>query len=204
VQNAVKLQELCTGLEQFGLPSAIANLNEQRFVAWNAIFLEQTGFSGTELSMLTVGSTIVLTDSTILEAGGTEKYSPRLIPCVVRAAPGLSVVPGYIQRSQDGFAHIILGPTQSISERDFQYWELVGREKERIRIRQIFHDDVFSPILTAVFAIAAAKDATNTAEQTEFLQRASDLLTSTFEIVGAALQGKESADRGSKRMDTFS
>jgi NADP-dependent 3-hydroxy acid dehydrogenase YdfG len=30
----------------------------------------------------------------------------------------------------------------------------------------------------AVFAIAAAKDATNAAEQTEFLQRASDLLTS--------------------------
>jgi hypothetical protein len=144
--------------------------------------------------MLTAGSTIVLTDSTILKDGVTEKYSPRLIPCVVRAAPGLSVVPGYIQRSQDGFAHIILGPTQSISERDFQYWELVGREKERIRIRQIFHDDVFSPILTAVFAIAAGKDATNTAEQTEFLQRASDLLTSTFEIVGAALQGKESAD----------
>jgi hypothetical protein len=55
-------------------------------------------------------------------------------------------------------------------------------------------DDVFSPILTAVFAVAAAKDATNTAEQTEFLQRASDLLTSTFELVGAALQGKESAD----------
>jgi hypothetical protein len=55
----------------------------------------------------------------------------------------------------------------------FQYWELVGREKERIR--QIFHDDVFSPILTAVFAITAAKDATNTAQQTEFLQRASDL-----------------------------
>jgi hypothetical protein len=154
VQNAVKLQELCTGLEQFGLPSAIANLNKRRFVAWNAIFLEQTGFSGTEISLLPVDSTIVLTDFTILEAGGTEKYSPGLIPCVVRTALGLSVVPGYIQRSQEGFAHFILGPTQSISERDFQYWELVGREKERIRIRQIFHDDVFSPILTAVFAIA--------------------------------------------------
>jgi len=194
VQNAVKLQELCTGLEQFGLSSAIANLNKQRFVAWNAIFLERTGFSGTEISLLAVDSTIVLTDSTILEAEGAEKYSPGLIPCVVRAVLGLSVVPGYIQRSQEGFVHIILGPTQSISERDFQYWELVGREKERIRIRQIFHDDVFSPILTAVFAIAAAKDATNTAEQTEFLQRASDLLTSTFEVVGAALRGKASAD----------
>jgi hypothetical protein len=82
VQNSVNLQELCTGLEQFGLPSAIANLNEQRFVAWNAILLEQTRFSGTEISMLAVGSTIVLTDSTILEAGRTEKYSPGLIPCV--------------------------------------------------------------------------------------------------------------------------
>ena len=67
------------------------------------------------------------------------------------------------------------------------YWELVGREKERIRIQQIFRDEVFSPILIAVFAIAAAKEATNAAEQTEFLQRASDLLTSTFEVVGAAL-----------------
>jgi hypothetical protein len=81
---------------------------------------------------------------------------------------------------------------------------LVGREKERVRIQQIFHDAVFSPILTAVFAIAAAKDATNAAEQTEFLQRESDLLTSTFEVVGAALEGKESADRGRKRTDTFS
>jgi hypothetical protein len=204
VQNTVKLQELCTGLEQFGLPSAIANLNKQRFVAWNAIFLKQTGFSEAEISMLNVGSTVVLSDSTILEPGGTEKYSPGLIPCVVRAALGLSVLPGYIQRSEDGFAHIILGPTQSISESDFQYWELVGREKERVRIQQIFHDAVFSPILTAVFAIAAAKDATNAAEQTEFLQRASDLLTSTFEVVGAALEGKVSADRGRKRTDTFS
>jgi hypothetical protein len=33
-----------------------------------------------------------------------------------------------------------------------------------------------------------AKDETNTAEQTEFLQRASDLLTSTFEVVGAGQQ----------------
>jgi hypothetical protein len=91
-RNAVKLQELCTGLEQFGVPSAIANLNEQRFVAWNAIFLEQTGFSEAEISMLNVGSTVVLSDSTILGPGGTEKYSPGLIPCVVRAALGLSVL----------------------------------------------------------------------------------------------------------------
>jgi hypothetical protein len=189
------MQGLCTGLQQFRLPSAIANLNGQRFVAWNAIFLEQTGFSGAEISMLNVGSTIALTDSTILQPGGTENYSPGLIPCVVRAALGLSGLPGYIQRSQDGFAHIILVPTHSFSERDFRYWELVGREKERIRIRQIFHDDAFSPILTAVFAIAAAKDATNTAEQTEFLQRASDLLTNTFEVVGAALEEKDSSCR---------
>ena len=195
MQNAVKLQELCTGLEQFGLPGAIANLNQQRFVAWNAIFLEQTGFSESEINMLNVGTTVVLSDSTILELGGTEKYSPGLIPCVVRTALGLSVLPGYIQRSQDGFAHLILRPTQSISESEFRYWELVGREKERIRIRQIFHDDVFSPILTAVFAIAAAKESTNAAEQTESLQRASDLLTSTFEVVGAALEGKKSADQ---------
>jgi hypothetical protein len=72
---------------------------------------------------------------------------------------------------------------------------LVGREKERIRIRQIFHDEIFSPILTAVFAITAAKDATKAAEQTEFLQKASDLLISTFELVGAALEGEDSADR---------
>jgi hypothetical protein len=64
---------------------------------------------------------------------------------------------GWLHPSQDGFARIIPESTQSISERDFQYWELVGREKERIRIRQIFHDDVFSSILTAVFSIAAAK-----------------------------------------------
>jgi len=199
----VQLQGLCTGLERLGLPSAIADLNEQRFVAWNAVFLEQADFSESEMSMVTVSSTIVVTNSTILNAGGPGKYSAGLIPCIVRAALVCSVAPGYIQRSQDGFLHIILGSSRSITERDFEYLELVGREKERIRIQQIFHDDVFSPILTAVFAITAAKDATNAAEQTEFLQNASDLLISTFEMVGAALEGKDSVDRRTKRKDAF-
>jgi hypothetical protein len=191
VRNTTEWQQLCFGLEQFGLPSAIADLNEQRFIAWNAIFLEQTGFSGTEISTLTVAKTIATSDPAIISPGGVEKYAPGLLPCVVRGAMNLSVLPGYVQRSQEGLAHILLEPSQTLSGRDFQHGELFGQEKERMRMRQVFHEEVSSPILAAIFAIATAKDAAKTASLLESLQKASDLLTGTLEAMGAALEGKE-------------
>jgi hypothetical protein len=192
VRKTTELQQLCVSLEQFGLPSAIADLNEQRFIAWNAIFLEQTGFSGAEITTLTVGKTIATSDPAIILPGGVEKFAPGLLPCVVRGAMHLSVLPGYVQRSPDGLAHILLEPRQNLSGRDFQHGQLFGQEKERIRMRQVFHQDVSSPILAAIFAIATAKDAAKTASVSDSLQKASDLLTGTLEAMGAALEGKES------------
>jgi hypothetical protein len=191
VRKTTELHELCAGLEQFGLPSAIADLNGQRFIAWNAIFLEQTGFSEAEITTLTVGKTIATTDPAIISPGGVEKFAPGLLPCVVRRAMNLRVLPGYVQRSPEGLAHILLESGQTLSGRDFQHGELFGQEKERIRMRQVFHQDVSSPILAAIFAIAAAKDAAKTASVSEPLQKASDLLTGTLEAMSAALEGKE-------------
>ena len=193
MRKTTELQELCAGLEQFGLPSAIADLNEQCFIAWNAIFLEQTGFSEAEITTLTVGKTIVTSEPDIISPGGVEKFALGLFPCVVRRAMNRSVLPGYVQRSREGLAHILLEPRQTLSGRDFQHGELFGQENERIRMRQVFHQDVSSPILAAIFAIAAAKDAAKNASVSESLQKASDLLTGTLEAMGAALEGKEAS-----------
>jgi hypothetical protein len=191
VRKMTELQELCAGLEQFGLPSAIADLNEQRFIAWNASFLEQTEFSGLEITTLTVGKTVVTADPATISPSGAEKLPTGLVPCVVRGGTPLKVLPGFVQRSREGLAHILLEPSRTFAGRDFQHGELFGREKERIRMREVFHQEVSSPILAAIFAIATAEDAAQGRSVSESLQKASDLLTSTLEAMSAALEGKE-------------
>ena len=184
-----ELQKLCAGLEQFGVASAITDLTKQRFVAWNTAFLEQTGFTESEITTLEVSRIVVVTDPAIFTPAESAKKTG-LIPCVVRGAPELGVLTGYLRRSKEGLTQVSLEPAESISGRDFQHGALVGQEKERVRIRQIFHQEISSPILAAIFAIATAREAAKTAAQSEPLQKASDLLTGTLEVMGAALEGR--------------
>jgi hypothetical protein len=86
------------------------------------------------------------------------------------------------------------GVQRSSSDFTFEQTRLAAQEKERIRIMKMLHDEVSSPMLAVIFAIAAQDDLEARAvPQPGSLKKASELLTDALEKMAEALELK-SAD----------
>jgi hypothetical protein len=192
---ASQLQHLCEKLDEFGLARAIADFNSSHFVGWNKTFLQQTGYSVPEIQALDPGDLIVQGASTFSSTRNGDPTEFRA--CAVRGVSEPGVFPGFIAKSSQNLAYVMLqsGSSQSLL---FEQMELAAQEKERIRITTMFHDEVSSPILAAIFAIAIAKDQleSNPTPKNENLERASDLLSGALEKMSEVLDPK-AANSGS-------
>jgi hypothetical protein len=186
------LQELCAYLNEFALPRAIVDFERHSFVAWNPRFLEQTGFSEDEMKtskpeeLLTIGeSWFPLPDET---ASKTAEY----IACAARRPFGGDPLPGYVVRSHSKIGYVMLDVFDS-SSAQFEQGRIAGREEEHNRVVKVFHEEVSSSIIAALFLIETAKSELEDAglPQAEAVSKASDILTKTTEKIAHVIGGED-------------
>jgi hypothetical protein len=179
-------QELCAVLNEFALPRAIFDFERQSFVAWNAKFLEKIGYSAEEIKstapaeLLTLGETWFPLSS--------EKNGPRVefTSSTVRRAAG--VVPGFVVRAHHKIGYLMLDVFDEPSAQ-FEQGRLVGREEERERIAQAYHEEASSSMIAALFLIETAKSELREADlpQSEAVSKASENLAEATEKIADVL-----------------
>jgi hypothetical protein len=103
----------------------------------------------------------------------------RFVPCVLKKPLTNELVHGRALRRNDGWLLAMLDlPTGDVAFEEFIHGRFVGREEERNRTRQFFHDILSSKLLIASFRAHELYQrlAVNGAEEVEELGRVTKLL----------------------------
>jgi hypothetical protein len=109
---------------------------------------------------------------------------------------GADPAPGFAVRSLGAIAYLILDVFDS-SSAQFEQGRNAGREEERNRVIRIFHEEVSSSMIAALFLIETVKIELEDAglPQAEAVSKASDVLAETTEKIAHVIG---EADRNSK------
>jgi hypothetical protein len=182
---------LCAGLDQFCLPTALFARNIDRFVGWNKSFMEATGVSPDEMSVVPV-SEILRMETPTAEATECETAPAPVHPekCILKATSDGQPVTAKLFEREDGYSLLIVdGNTDEQSNEDFVRGLIMGKTAEQDRIRQKFHDDVTPQIMAAAFATEtlAERARQGVDQDPEELKRIADLITDLVGGIRVAL-----------------
>lgn len=186
------MKHLCVHLNEFALPRAIVDLDRQRFVAWNTRFLARTAYSEAELETLDSGKVILTGDSAFLPPDEGDNPIAEFFALAVRVPTKTAAAPGYLIRSKRNLGYLMLRDLDPATSTDFEQGRLVGQEQERARIVQMFHEEVSSGLIAALFKIQVAKEKLESAEspESEPIAQASEMLSDAVEKIGEVLENK--------------
>jgi hypothetical protein len=155
MHDLTDLRTICSALEHFSLPAALGNLKDDSLLFWNQAFQKRAGVSDIELAQVRLTSLILLDESysgLALEHHDSE-HLIRFVPCVLKKSLSNEWVPGRALRRKDGILLAMLDlPVGDVTFEGFIHGHLIGREEERQRTRQFFHDILSSKLLIASFA----------------------------------------------------
>jgi signal transduction histidine kinase len=189
----MELQKIGAWLNKSAFPRAIAGFDRQRFLFWNAAFLERTGYSEGRIKLIRPEEIIIAGAIRFPLPSGSGRPVAEFVACAVRTTLQPAAVPGYIVKSFGSLGYVMLHDTESLAQAEFEEARLVGQAEERARIVQMFHDEVSSTMLAALFAIETAKNELEKEHlpQTEAVARASELLSEAVEKIGDILESKK-------------
>ncbi|MGA8655864.1 MAG: hypothetical protein WB586_06915 [Chthoniobacterales bacterium] len=175
-------------MNEFALPRAIVDLERHSFVAWNPRFLEHTGFLEDELKTSKPDELLTFGESWFPLSGEGEGQPVEYIPCAARRPFGADPAPGFVVKSHSKIGYVMLDVFDSPTAQ-FEQGRNAGREEERNRVVQAFHEEVSSSIVAALFLIETAKSELEDAglPQAEAVSRASEILTETTEKIADVL-----------------
>jgi hypothetical protein len=195
--DATEMQKLCDRLNEFALPRAIVDFNIQRFVAWNTRFLARTGYSEDEIKTLELGKTILLGDSIYSPPHEGDNPTAEFVALAVRVPTKTAAVPGHMVRSQKNFGYLMLHGIEPTTSIGIEEARLVGKEQERVRIVQMFHEEVSPDIIAALLQIQMAKDKLREGDRPEAEQvtAASEMLSDAVEKIDKILEEKKDEPR---------
>jgi hypothetical protein len=151
-----KLQELCSVLNEFALPRAIVDFERHSFVAWNPRFLEHMAFSEEEMKTSKPEELPAFGESWFPLSQEREERPVEYIPCAARRPFGADPAPGFVVKSHSKIGYVMLDVFDSPTAQ-FEQGRNAGREEERNRVVQAFHEEVSSSIVAALFLIETAK-----------------------------------------------
>ena len=168
------------------------DFEHRSFVAWNETFLEQIGYSEEELKSAKLEEVLTLSESWFPLSDEREGQKVEYVSCAAKRPLSAGEVPGHVVRAQDKIGYVMLEVTDSPSAQ-FEQGRIVGREEEGNRIRAIFHKEVSSSIIAALFLIEMAKRELRKVEspQAEAVSKASDILTEATEKIGEVIGGPD-------------
>lgn len=195
--DQTEMKNLCVHLNEFALPRAIVDLDRQRFVAWNTRFLARTGYSEAEIETLESGKVILTGDSAFLPPDEGDNPAAEFFALAVRVPTKTAAVPGYLIRSKRNLGYLMLRDLDPTTSTDFEQGRLVGQEQERARIVQMFHEEVSSGLLAALFKIQMAKEKLESADlpESQPVTEASEMLSEAVDKIGEVLDEKKSEPR---------
>jgi hypothetical protein len=157
-------------------------------LVWNRAFQKRAGVSEKELAQARLTSLLLLDESyggSVLQDQDPE-HVVRFVPCVLKKPLTNELVHGRALRRSDGCLLAMLGlPTGDAAFEGFIHGRFVGREEERNRTRQFFHDILSSKILVASFIAHELYQrlAANGAEEAKELGRVTKLLQETIDDI---------------------
>jgi hypothetical protein len=191
--DTADMQKLCVHLNEFALPRAIVDFDRQCFVAWNTRFLARTGYSEEEIKTLHPGKAILQGDSVLFPPDEGNNPSAEFVALAVRVPARTAAVPGHLVRSKGTLGYLMLSDIEPTASTKFEQGRLVGQEQERVRIMQMFHDEVSSGMLAALFKIQMAKERLESSHLSEAgpVTEASEMLSEAVEKMGDILEGKK-------------
>jgi signal transduction histidine kinase len=186
-----EVAKLCAHLDEFALPRAVVDSPGKRFVGWNKTFLKSTGFTEEELRGLEPEQIISESESAFSPADALDNPDVKFYPVAVRAAKEVAAVPGYLVKSSGDLGYLMLEELDPNVSTAFEQGRLVGKEQQRTRIAQLFHEELSSDLLAAIFKIHLAKqkleasgspDAQQVAEASEILSEAIDKMVDALGV----------------------
>jgi hypothetical protein len=183
---------LCNALNEFHLPRAIGHLDQDRFVAWNDIFLSESGLSREEVQRSRLKELATFDERTTNTAPGYEQTGFTLIPFQLKCPDAARVLRGNAAKKDDGFVLLIVAPPETPELRESAWKQ--GRDDEHERILKLFHDDVSPKLLAAVFAAQVAKEeleASGLPAESTTVAKIGDQLVEAIEGVADALEPEE-------------
>jgi PAS domain len=182
------LQEFCAVLNEFALPRAIVDFERDAFVAWNPKFLELTGYSEDEIKSAKPGELFTFAESWFPLSGEKEGQTIEFISSATKRAFGADPAPGYVVRSHGKIGYVMLNAFD-LPSTQFAQGQVAGREQERNRIVQAYHEEVSSSMIAALFLIETAKSELEEADlpQAEAVSKASDMLKEATDKIAQVL-----------------
>jgi hypothetical protein len=182
------LHEFCAVLNEFALPRAIVDFERDAFVAWNSKFIERTGYSEGELKSAKPGELFTFAESWFPLSGKKEGQTVEFISSVAKRAFNAGPAPAYVVRSHGKFGYVMLDAFDAPSAQ-FGQGQTAGRDEERNRIVQAYHEEVSSSIIAALFLIETAKSELQEADlpQAEVVSKASDMLKEATDKIAHVL-----------------
>jgi hypothetical protein len=133
----------------------LGNLKDDSLVFWNQAFQKRAEISDIELAQARLTSLILLDESYsgIFLQDHDPEHVVRFVPCVLKKSLTNEWVPGRALRRKDGILLAMLDlPVGDVAFEGFIHGHLIGREEERQRTRQFFHDILSSKLIVASFA----------------------------------------------------
>jgi hypothetical protein len=155
---------ICSALDQFCVPAAVIDFGNDRFLTYNQTFREAADPAGEFLSTARPKALLTLSDPAVPLATPPSTGSAQLQVCTLQTAPGEKPRTGQCFLRKDSLLLLVLDtPEEEGGQKEYVTGKLLGRQMERARVKQIFHDTVSPEILAAAFAaetLTARLDAT--------------------------------------------
>jgi PAS domain-containing protein len=187
-----EIAKLSRHLQEFALPRAVADLTEQQFLAWNRAFLERTGYSEEELRALRPGQVLIQSEQPSFpgEAAG-DHLSANFYAIAVRTTKDEAALPGHLMKSNHNLGYLMLEELKPEFPGKFEQGRLVGKEQERVRITQIFHEELAPSLMAVVFNLELLELKLEAAGSPHLRQaiKAAQLLSETTEKITETLKG---------------
>lgn len=186
-----EIAKLSCRLEELALPGAVADLGGEQFLAWNRAFLERTGYSEDELRALRPGQVFIQSEQPFSPGEAAGESSSNFFAIAVRTTNNEAALPGHLVKSEDGLGYLTLEEVNHELPAKFEQGRLVGKEQERARIKQIFHEEL-APNLTAVVFNLELLELKLEAAGSPHLRRATQvaqMLSETTEKIMEVLKG---------------
>ena len=146
-----EIARLSLHLEEFALPRAVADLAEEQFLAWNRAFLERTGYSEEELRVLRPGQVFIQGEQTLFPGEAAGDPSANFYAIAVRTTKNGAALPGRLMKSKQNLGYLMLEELNPEAPAKFEQGRLVGKEEERVRITQIFQEELAPSLMAVVF-----------------------------------------------------
>ena len=145
----IDLRQLCSALNEFGLPRAIGHISEKCLLLRNETFAQQAKLTEAELRDAEISLS-----THFAQASVNEKLS--LMPFALKISESTKVFLGHTVKRNDGYLLMMLDLTPAdVLLKYFWQGQVVGKEEEKQRLAQVIHDS-FSPHLLAALLIVSS------------------------------------------------